>query len=386
MVLTCRVFCLVALPLMLEAKALNHYGDYGLVEQSSSVNNGKLSIGNDPFGYSDEYTDSESGLQYLQVRSYDPALMRFTEMDTYPLLNRYAYANENPIMNDDPSGHSATALKSLGSAGALTGLITGVASVVIGLVSENPLAILGGISGLASLGTGTVATSNSASMSNQARLALTIASFVTGAISGGIDEETFVAYKNELDFNGGITSKEFERLHAELDITRDAQFYRTPLVKNNALVRRLAEEFGIVHEGAAADNGFAIQQRVLTDGSGIFAAPGESTQREFLSVTDGRNAKSVNITSVMRLDGNGDDAEAYIMGTNKPLSRYAVPVGPKYNSSMLASAFQETATYLRENNTQYNILRISGENCQGMASLVRKFYVKQLIKLTQPPL
>ncbi len=91
---------------------LNHYSDYGVVEQSGITSSDAVSINNDPFGYSDEYTDNESGLQYLQVRYYNPTIMRFTAMDTYPLLNRYAYANENPIMNDDPSGHSAVGASS----------------------------------------------------------------------------------------------------------------------------------------------------------------------------------------------------------------------------------------------------------------------------------
>ncbi len=86
---------------------LNHYSDYGTVEQAQKNNQGSIQIKVDSFGYSDEYTDSESGLQYLQVRYYDPAIMRFTQMDTYPLLNRYAYANDNPVMDDDPSGHNA---------------------------------------------------------------------------------------------------------------------------------------------------------------------------------------------------------------------------------------------------------------------------------------
>ncbi len=91
------------------AVGLNYYSNYGVPEQTENIqeNAGSLSIQDDPFGYSDQYTDSESGLQYLQVRYYNPVIMRFTEMDTTPLLNRYAYANENPIMDDDPSGHSA---------------------------------------------------------------------------------------------------------------------------------------------------------------------------------------------------------------------------------------------------------------------------------------
>ncbi len=140
-----------AAPLMLNAAStptLNHYSDYGVVEQNQSVTSGGINIANDPYGYSDQYTDSESGLQYLQVRYYDPLVMRFTQMDTYPLLNRYAYANENPIMNDDPSGHSAVGASSekIGSTGEDAGILGGsvfggigvglIGGIVVGVVSS----------------------------------------------------------------------------------------------------------------------------------------------------------------------------------------------------------------------------------------------------------
>ncbi len=122
---------------------LNHYSDYGVVEQNQSVTSPALNITDDPFGYSDEYTDNESGLQYLQVRYYDPLMMRFTQMDTYPLLNRYAYANENPIMDDDPSGHNAIAA-SAGATGALlgTGMAISAALGISSVVEMNPVNII----------------------------------------------------------------------------------------------------------------------------------------------------------------------------------------------------------------------------------------------------
>ncbi len=130
---------MATLPLVVNAAStptLNHYSDYGVVEQNQSVTSGGINITNDPFGYSDQYTDSESGLQYLQVRYYDPLVMRFTQMDTYPLLNRYAYANENPIMDDDPSGHNAVgaSLSSGGVGGWAGSLAGGGAGLVFGLV------------------------------------------------------------------------------------------------------------------------------------------------------------------------------------------------------------------------------------------------------------
>ncbi len=65
----------------------------------------KLTINNDPFAYSSEYNDLESHLQYLNARYYRPNTRRFIQRDSYALMNRYAYADGNPVSNEDPSGH-----------------------------------------------------------------------------------------------------------------------------------------------------------------------------------------------------------------------------------------------------------------------------------------
>jgi len=63
-----------------------------------------------PFGFTGEPRDG-TGLTYLRSRYYDPDLGRFVTRDTWPgvasspqTLNRYAYANNNPTTNTDPSG------------------------------------------------------------------------------------------------------------------------------------------------------------------------------------------------------------------------------------------------------------------------------------------
>jgi RHS repeat-associated protein len=64
----------------------------------------------DSRGYTGQRLDP-SGLLYLHARYYDPTIGRFISPDTViPSddlvgLDRYAYANDNPIMNNDPSGH-----------------------------------------------------------------------------------------------------------------------------------------------------------------------------------------------------------------------------------------------------------------------------------------
>ncbi|MFC5401490.1 RHS repeat domain-containing protein [Cohnella soli] len=65
-----------------------------------------------PFKYSGEIYDDESGLYYLRARYYDPSISRFITEDTYegqinnPLtLNLYTYVGNNPLIYTDPTGH-----------------------------------------------------------------------------------------------------------------------------------------------------------------------------------------------------------------------------------------------------------------------------------------
>ncbi|CAM5795903.1 RHS repeat domain-containing protein [Brevibacillus borstelensis] len=65
-----------------------------------------------PFTYSGEILDGETGFYYLRARYYDPTVGRFISEDTYkgqvdnPLsLNRYAYVHNNPLKYVDPTGH-----------------------------------------------------------------------------------------------------------------------------------------------------------------------------------------------------------------------------------------------------------------------------------------
>ncbi|WP_328699973.1 RHS repeat-associated core domain-containing protein, partial [Chengkuizengella marina] len=67
-----------------------------------------------PFQYTGEIYDEESGLIYLRARYYDPSMGRFITEDTYegtinnPLsLNLYTYVENNPLIYADPSGHNA---------------------------------------------------------------------------------------------------------------------------------------------------------------------------------------------------------------------------------------------------------------------------------------
>ncbi|MBW7473875.1 hypothetical protein K0T92_03890 [Paenibacillus oenotherae] len=65
-----------------------------------------------PFRYTGEIQDDESGYIYLRARYYDPTVGRFTNEDTYegenddPLSqNLYTYVNNNPLKYTDPTGN-----------------------------------------------------------------------------------------------------------------------------------------------------------------------------------------------------------------------------------------------------------------------------------------
>ena len=61
--------------------------------------------GTDPFRYSGEYYDAESGFIYLRNRYYDPSIGRFiTEDPAQSGTNWYVYANNNPLIYIDPWG------------------------------------------------------------------------------------------------------------------------------------------------------------------------------------------------------------------------------------------------------------------------------------------
>ncbi|MFB8796559.1 MAG: RHS repeat-associated core domain-containing protein [Microcoleus sp.] len=88
-------------------------------------------ISNNPYLFAGQQRDSETGLDYLRARYYDPTLGRFVSADAYegtlddPMsLHDYQYAHANPVVNTDPSGYF--------SIGELLGTLAGY-SVLAGL-------------------------------------------------------------------------------------------------------------------------------------------------------------------------------------------------------------------------------------------------------------
>jgi RHS repeat-associated protein len=69
---------------------------------------------NQPYAYTGQQYDQETGLYYYRARYYDPGIGRFISEDpiagilTNPQgFNRYIYANDNPSTYVDPSGRYA---------------------------------------------------------------------------------------------------------------------------------------------------------------------------------------------------------------------------------------------------------------------------------------
>ena len=95
-----------------------HLTDYGKLEQSNTQDDSTTQTNTqkdidfelNPKIYGSGYYDPESNLQYMGARYYSADTHRFMAQDSYNLLNRYNYANANPVMNYDPDGH-----KSVGS-------------------------------------------------------------------------------------------------------------------------------------------------------------------------------------------------------------------------------------------------------------------------------
>ena len=91
-----------------ESVATYEYDAWGNILSSS----GRLAEIN-PLRYRGYYYDSETGFYYLQSRYYDPANRRFISADVYASTgqgfvgtNMFAYCNNKPIINSDPSGHA----------------------------------------------------------------------------------------------------------------------------------------------------------------------------------------------------------------------------------------------------------------------------------------
>lgn len=94
-----------------KAKLNNSFGN----KQFTGIWQQEIENIDNPFRYSGEYLDEETGNYYLRARYYDPSIQRFITEDSYKgrasepfSLNLYTYTYNNPIKYVDPSGHMPT--------------------------------------------------------------------------------------------------------------------------------------------------------------------------------------------------------------------------------------------------------------------------------------
>ncbi|HEX7244806.1 MAG TPA: RHS repeat-associated core domain-containing protein [Solirubrobacterales bacterium] len=75
------------------------YAPYGALE-------GRTGTSTTPLGFAGQYTNNQSGTQYLRARFYEPATGQFMTRDPLVALTRapYNYANVNPVNTSDPTG------------------------------------------------------------------------------------------------------------------------------------------------------------------------------------------------------------------------------------------------------------------------------------------
>ncbi|WP_192484928.1 MULTISPECIES: RHS repeat-associated core domain-containing protein [Cysteiniphilum] len=103
-------------------------------------------------GFDGQRTDQATGYQFLGngYRAYNPILHRFMQMDDIRYspfgkggINGYVFANNNPVMNFDPSGHSAWGVFNF-AANVVLAVVGGIAEfLTLGMGSACGTAILG---------------------------------------------------------------------------------------------------------------------------------------------------------------------------------------------------------------------------------------------------
>jgi RHS repeat-associated protein len=108
-----------------ETSATFSYAPYGELE-------GRTGTATTRFGFADQYTDAETGLQYLRARFYDPETGQFLSRDPIEALTGqpYSYGLDDPLTQVDPSGLIAIALP--GALGCLAGPVAATACAGVG--------------------------------------------------------------------------------------------------------------------------------------------------------------------------------------------------------------------------------------------------------------
>lgn len=98
------------------------------------------------FGYAGQYTDTETGLQWLHARYYDSTTAQFLTLDPLATTTgaRYIYAGGNPITASDPTGLDYNWGEFWTAVGATAAIAGTVACVIIEPCGLGELAVVGG--------------------------------------------------------------------------------------------------------------------------------------------------------------------------------------------------------------------------------------------------
>ena len=206
--------------------------------------------------------DNEYALYYLQSRYYDPQLGRFINADTFAstgqgLLgnNMFAYCNNNPISNYDPTGESL-----LGAI--IGGAIGGALISVVSHTHNNPEATLGSIANALLVGAITGGLGGAAGVVSAAKGVFSIVSGMVAGIYSGLTTEGTVGQKIAIGITAGVITTAGTFLGAGIDTsgfdtfgTAAANYATTILVGSITEPVVVATQQAVTNSGPSAANG-----------------------------------------------------------------------------------------------------------------------------------
>jgi RHS repeat-associated protein len=145
-----------------------------------------------PFDFTGEMRDAETGFLYLRARMYDPSIGRFISRDGFAgssrhpqTQNRYSYVGNNPVTFTDPTGHCF--FLCIAVAG-IIGAVVGVASYALDSMIKGENITAEGIIGNAALGGAIGMAAGVSAIAMAASGAGLLASAAVGALFGGGSE------------------------------------------------------------------------------------------------------------------------------------------------------------------------------------------------------
>jgi RHS repeat-associated protein len=145
-----------------------------------------------PFDFTGELRDAETGFLYLRARMYDPSIGRFISRDGFAgssrhpqTQNRYSYVGNNPVTFTDPTGHCFFLCIAIAG---VVGAVVGVASYTLDKTIKNEPITAEGLIGNALLGGAIGMTAAVSAFALAASGAGVLGSALAGALIGGGSE------------------------------------------------------------------------------------------------------------------------------------------------------------------------------------------------------